>query len=274
MPQPPTLPPAPSLGDRLELLVELMRILRSPDGCPWDREQTLTTLRPFVLEESYEVLDAIDAGDMPGLCEELGDYVFEAVFIAQLCAERGDFSLEDSLAAVADKLVRRHPHVFEEARSTLTTSDDVKRRWEEIKAGERRAEGRPAGLLSGIPAALPGLLRAYRMGRRAATVGFDWDDAGAVMAKVQEELSELQDASRRGQADDVEEELGDVLFAVVNLARHLGVEPENALRRANTKFARRFTALEDRLDERGVSLRDATAEELDAEWQRIKADEA
>ena len=273
MPDPPP-SGAGNAGARLDRLVEIMRTLRSPDGCPWDREQTLESLRPFVIEEAYEVVDAIDRGDLPGLCDELGDLVFEAVFLAQLCAEDGRFTLADALDAAAAKLIRRHPHVFgEDARSDAMTSDDVKRRWEQIKAAERDAAGQPPGLLGGIPGALPALLRAYRIGRRTATVGFDWERPADVLDKVREELSEVEAAVQREAPDAVEEELGDLLFSVANLARHLGVEPEAALSGANRKFTRRFAALEQHFRAAGRALRDVPADELDQAWNRIKQTE-
>ena len=260
-------------GDGFQRLVDLMRRLRAEDGCAWDRQQTLESLRPFVIEETYEVVDAIDRGDRDALRDELGDFLLEAVFLAQISAERGDFDIADSLRAICEKLVRRHPHVFGEQAGDehAPDADQVKRRWEEIKADEQRTAGRPASALGSIPESLPALLRAYRLGKRAATVGFDWTDAAGVEAKVAEELRELAQARTAGSAADVEEELGDLLFAVANLARHLDVDPETALRAANRKFSARFAALETRLQERGFALRDATLEEMEAEWARVKA---
>ena len=273
MPDPPP-SGAGSAGARLDRLVEIMRTLRAPGGCPWDREQTLASLRPFVIEEAYEVVDAIDRTDLPALRDELGDLVFEAVFLAQLCAEDGRFTLADALDAAAAKLIRRHPHVFgDDAASDTMTSDEVKRRWEQIKAAERAAAGQPPSLLDSIPAALPGLLRAYRIGRRTATVGFDWDRPDAVLDKVREELSEVEAAVRQEAPDAVEEELGDLLFSVVNLARHLGVEPEGALSGANRKFTRRFAALEQHFRAAGRALRDVSPDEMDRAWNRIKQTE-
>ena len=267
-------PPHPtSAGRTFDRLVEIMRTLRSPDGCPWDREQTLSSLRPFLLEETYEVLDAIDRADPKALCDELGDLVFEAIFLAQLCAEENDFTITDALEAATTKLIRRHPHVFgnhKTDRAAVKTAEDVKRRWEEIKADEQQAAGRQPSLLGGIPATLPALLRAYRIGRRAATVGFDWEGPVDVMRKVEEELAEVRAAMAESRRDRVEEELGDLLFAVANLARHLGVEPEGALVDASRKFSERFGALEHRFRERGSALRDASLEEMEAEWGRVK----
>ena len=279
MPTAPEPPETASLGAYLDRLVEIMRILRSPDGCPWDREQTLASLRPFVLEEAYEVLDAIDADDTTALRDELGDFVFEAVFLAQLCSEDGHFTLADALGSAADKLVRRHPHVFAVAEDRQTgretrSAADVKRRWEEIKAAEQQSVGQQPRLLGGLPAALPALLRAYRMGRRAATVGFDWEQPETVIEKVDEELGELKEAIAQRTAGTIEEELGDLLFAVANLGRHLRVDPEGALRQANRKFETRFTELERRFQERGQALRETTLDQMEAEWQQIKRDES
>lgn len=271
----PAAPGAGAAGASLERLVAIMRTLRSPEGCPWDREQTLASLRPFVIEEAYEVVDAIDRTDLPALRDELGDLVFEAVFLAQLCAEEDRFTLADALDAAAAKLIRRHPHVFgDDTERQELTSDDVKRNWERIKAEERGAAGERPGLLSGLPPALPALLRAYRIGRRAATVGFDWEQPAAVLDKVREELSEVEAAVRRDDAAAVEEELGDLLFAAANLARHHGVEPEGALAGANRKFTRRFGALEQHFRAAGRALRDVPADEMDRAWNRIKDAEA
>ena len=264
----------PAAGAAFERLVELMRTLRSEEGCAWDREQTLESLRPFVIEETYEVVDAIDRGDADGLRDELGDFLLEAVFLAQISHERGDFHIVDSLRAICDKLVRRHPHVFgDEAGGAPPTAGDVKRRWEAIKADEQQAAGREPSLLGAIPESLPALLRAYRLGRRAATVGFDWSGPGGVEAKVAEELAEVAAARDGGTRGAVEEEIGDLLFSVANLARHLDVDPESALRAANRKFTERFAVLEARLRDRGVALRDASLDEMEAEWRRIKAGE-
>ena len=258
-------------GTAFDRLVETMRTLRSPGGCAWDREQTLASLRPFVLEEAYEVVDAIDRGDLAALEEEIGDFVLEAVFLAQVAHEQGAFEIRDCLDAVCAKLVRRHPHVFGAGEGAAPLSaDDVKRQWEAIKADERTSAGREPGALGEIPEALPALLRAYRIGKRAATVGFDWTAPTEVEAKVDEELRELRAARSEGSPREVEEELGDVLFAVANLARHLDVDPEAALRAANRKFAARFRTLEQRFRERGIALRDASSAEMDAEWRRVK----
>ena len=275
-----TMPNAPeardgSAGAKFERLVEIMRVLRSPDGCPWDREQTVASLRPFLLEEAYEVVDAIDRGDADALRDELGDLVFEAVFLAQLCADDGRFNIADSLESVAVKLIRRHPHVFDTTGGTApVSSSDVKRQWEEIKAAEQEDTGQVPSLLGGIPAALPALLRAYRIGRRTATVGFDWDTPSGVTDKVREELSEVEEAVASGSSAQVVEEIGDLLFSVASLARHLGVDPEKALSQANAKFSRRFGALEQHFRQTNRALRDVTAEEMERQWVVVKGTSA
>lgn len=274
-------------GDRFARLVETMRTLRSPGGCAWDREQTVASLRPFVLEEAWEVVEAMDRDDRAALCEELGDLLLEAVFVAQICAEDGDFTIADAAEAVTAKLVRRHPHVFgdgddaagggagggsEGAGTGDLSPAAVKRQWERIKREERAgAGGGRAGLLDGIPAALPALLRAARIGARAANVGFDWAEAGQVVDKADEELAELREAIAGGDPAHIEEELGDLLFTVANAARKLRVDPESALRTANAKFTRRFRAVEQRLEDRGRTLHDASPDELEREWQAVKA---
>jgi ATP diphosphatase len=269
-------------AQELTRLVEIMATLRGPGGCPWDREQTIDTLKPFVLEETYEVLEAIDRHDHTALCEELGDFVFEAVFVAQLESEAGRFTIADSLKSVADKLVRRHPHVFARGagEASLNTAGQVRTRWEEIKARERaseHADGTPAtpkSLLSGLAPTLPALLRAYHISTRAASVGFDWSGAGDVLNKMQEEVDELrQVVDAPGPVDHAraEEEMGDLLFTIANLSRKLGIEPETALRKANDKFTRRFGTLEQSIAASGRAMRDMTLDDLEAEWQRLKA---
>ncbi len=276
-------------GSAFDRLVEIVARLRAPDGCPWDREQTLETLRPFVLEETYEVLEAIDQGDRGALAEEIGDLIFEGVLLAQLCAEAGSFTVADSLASIADKLVRRHPHVFGDA-GRAKTAEEVLGRWEEVKARERAAAsdgGKPKTILGGVPRSLPALLRAHEMGTRASSVGFDWERSTDVLAKIEEEVAELRDAIETLGADNgaagaaaaerhrrkAEEEMGDLLFAIANLSRKLGVEPEAALRQADDKFARRFTELERRFGARGESLQQAGLARMEQEWARIKTAE-
>jgi len=271
-------------GDRFNQLVEVMRTLRSPEGCPWDREQTLQSLSPYLLEETYEALDAIDSGDAHDLREELGDLLFEIVFLARVAEEAGDFSIGDAVATVTDKLVRRHPHVFgDQARAR--SAEEVLGRWQELKREERAHAGRaPKTLLESVPRTLPGLLRAYEYGSRAASAGFDWERAADVLGKIREEVDEIEAAvAARGTSRDkgkgtrdnaeLEEEVGDLLFAIANLSRKLGVEPEGALRRANSKFARRFTELERRVAGRGVAMKEVGVDALEREWEVIKGTE-
>jgi nucleoside triphosphate diphosphatase len=272
-----------SAGAALDRLLDIMRTLRAPGGCPWDREQTHASLRPFVLEETYEVLEAIEHGTPADLCEELGDFVFEAVFLAQISDEAGHFSLRDALVGICDKLIRRHPHVFERAADdTGLTADQVVQRWDTLKARERALAGKadspaaPKGTLAGVPKTLPALLRAYELSARAAAVGFDWVGVADVMDKLDEEVSELRhevDAGALGHMSRAEDELGDLLLSVANLARKLGVEPESALRRATDRFERRFESMERAVQSQGRAVRDVPLEELEAEWQRVKQGE-
>ena len=257
-------------------LAQIMATLRGPDGCPWDREQTIDSLKPFVLEETYEVIQAIDAHDHGALCEELGDFVFEAVFVAQLEAEAGHFTIADSLKSIADKLVRRHPHVFarEAGEAPLDSADRVRTRWEEIKAQERGDGEQTKTLLSGIAPALPALLRAFHIGTRAASVGFEWSTTRDVVAKIQEEVDELRAVVEApGPIDQAraEEEMGDLLFSIAQLSRRLGIEPETALRKADDKFTTRFGRLEQSVTASGRTMKEMTLDELDAEWQRLKS---
>jgi len=269
-----------SAGDEFTRLVEIMATLRGPNGCPWDREQTISSLRRYVLEETYEVLEAIDHQDHDALREELGDFLFEAVFVAQLEDEAGHFTIADAVKGVADKLVRRHPHVFAiaEGETRLDTANQVRRRWEEIKAEERGQAAAPKAerrktLLSGIPAAQPALLRASQISARAASVGFDWANSGGVIDKIQEEVDEIREVVEAAggiDAERAEDEVGDLLFALANLSRKLGVEPESALRKASDKFTARFTAVEQRVEASGRTMGEMTLEELEAEWQKVK----
>jgi MazG family protein len=266
---------AETAGVKFDRLVAIMRALRAPDGCPWDREQTVASLRPFVLEETYEVLEAIESGSAAALREELGDYLYEAVFLAQISEEAGQFSIADAVGAICDKLVRRHPHVFaREEGDAGITSTQVIERWETMKARERVQEGRdpvtPRTTSSGVPKTLPSLLRAYEISARAAAVGFDWVRPEDVLDKIDEEVAEVRHEVERGDRARAEEEMGDLLFAIANLSRKLGIEPEAALRRANDKFTRRFDALERAFAARGTALQDATLQEMEDEWQRIK----
>jgi MazG family protein len=266
-------------GSRFERLVNVMQTLRSPHGCAWDREQTLRSLRPFVLEETYELLDALDRGDLDALCEELGDFLYEAVFLAQIAEEEGHFSIGDAVQSIVDKLVRRHPHVFSgdgrvlaDAREDMS-AETVIQKWEDLKAGERKTAGTPEKtILSGVPKVLPALLRAYELSSRAAAVGFDWSKASDVLGKIEEEVAELREAVEHEMRDPrrAEEEMGDLLFSIVNLSRKLGIEPEAALRIANEKFQVRFEQMEREAQSHGQSLRQLSLEKMEELWQRVK----
>ena len=256
-----------SEGAKFARLVEIMAQLRAPGGCPWDREQTFDTIKPYLLEETYEVLDAVDARDWSGLKEELGDLMLEAVFFAQMAAEAGHFRIEDSLDAINEKLVRRHPHVF--GTGTASTPEEVKVRWDEIKAKEKG--GAPKGLLERVPSSTPALVEAQQLTSRAAGVGFDWPNAEQVLEKLDEELGELAEARAAGAPRErLEDEVGDLLFVIVNLARFLKVDPEQALRRTNRKFRERFGYVERKLKEQGRTPAGSTLEEMDALWEESK----
>ncbi|HCA46348.1 MAG TPA: nucleoside triphosphate pyrophosphohydrolase [Armatimonadetes bacterium] len=252
--------------DWFDELLGVMARLRAPDGCPWDREQTHRSLRPYLLEETYEALEAVDAEDWPRLSDELGDVLLQVVFHAQLASERGDFDIAEVCRGIVTKLKRRHPHVF--ADSVAETPDEVIDRWEKIKREEDGYQERESAV-DGIPEILPALQRAYKLQKRASRVGFDWPEVSGPRAKVDEELREVDEAT----GDALEHEVGDLLFAVVNLARFLDVEPEWALRRANERFARRFRSVEEQAGgSDGLSRMDL--EEMDVLWERAKAEEA
>jgi len=247
-----------------------MAQLRGPRGCPWDREQTLASLRGFVLEETHEVLDAIDRGDHDALRGEIGDLLFEGVFLAQICADEEHFTVADSLNAITGKLIRRHPHVFDPQGRPLRTPGQVVQQWEQIKAKEQTDAGQRRAILAGVPKTLPALLRAHEIGTRVAAVGFDWPAAAQVVDKIEEEVAELRRAATREGAARIEEEMGDLLFAIANLARKLGIEPESALRKANEKFTKRFTEVEERFHAEGRSVHDATLDEMEMQWSAVK----
>jgi MazG family protein len=251
-------------GEKFERLVAIMARLRAPGGCPWDREQSFDTIKPYLLEETYEVLEAIDKRDWPALADELGDLLLQAVFFAQMAAEENKFRIDDSIDAIVQKLIRRHPHVF--ADGAAKTSDDVKRRWDEIKADEKKAKGEPVrGLLESVPRNLPALIEAQQIASKAAGVGFDWENAEQVLEKLDEELAELAAAREGGSREELEGEIGDLLFVIVNLARFLKVDPEQALRKTNRKFRKRFAHVE-----AGVKLPGASIAEMEALWQEAK----
>lgn len=256
-------------GEKFQKLVEIMARLRGPNGCPWDREQNFDTIKAYTLEETYEVLDAIDRRDWDELREELGDFLLQAVFYAQMAEEQNLFGITDALDAINQKLIRRHPHVFGE--ETAETAGDVKRIWGEVKAAEKRQKGKDEnGLLASVPRAMPALVEAQQIASRAAGVGFDWDNAEQVIEKLHEELGELAEA-RRGQShEDLENEIGDLLFVLVNLSRFVKIDPEQALRRTNSKFRERFAYIERKLAERGKKPGESNIEEMEALWQEAK----
>lgn len=256
-------------GEKFQRLVEIMARLRGPGGCPWDREQNFDTIKPYLLEETYEVMNAIDARDWRELADELGDLLLQVVFFAQMASEENRFRVEDAIDAISKKLVRRHPHVF--GSGIADTPDDVKKRWDEIKAEERQQKGDMSKrLLERVPRNLPALVEAQQIASKAAAVGFDWETVEQVMDKLDEELHELAEARKEGRPEKLEDELGDMLFVMVNIARFLKVDPEQALRKTNAKFRRRFGFVEDQLEAQGKSPEKATIDEMEALWQEAK----
>jgi tetrapyrrole methylase family protein/MazG family protein len=261
--------PSPDAGQRFIELLTIMGRLRGEGGCPWDRAQTRDGLRPFLVEETHEVLEALDAGDPAALKEELGDLLFQVVFHTEIASERGEFSMGDLLAALVAKMVRRHPHVFGDR--TLDTPAEALAQWEAIKQSE--ANGARRSVLHGIPRSLPGLLRAQRIQQRAARVGFDWPDPGAALDKVREETDELARALREEPTVRAREEVGDLLFAVVNVARLAGIDPEASLQGAIERFRTRFRGMEDAAQQEGRELGALTLEEKERLWIDAKARE-
>ncbi len=256
-------------------LIEIMAALRMPgSGCPWDLEQTFQTIAPYTIEEAYEVADAIARDDLGHLKDELGDLLLQVAFHARMAEEQGLFEFADVVEAITTKLVRRHPHVFADAEGR--TAEAVEGLWERIKAQEKAARGdaAPAGALAGVPVALPALTRALKLQQKAGLVGFDWNDPRAVLAKIREEADEIEaELDDPAEAKHAAAEVGDLLFAVVNLSRHLRADPEGILRDANAKFERRFAAIEQALAARGKKPQDATLTEMDALWDEVKATE-
>lgn len=260
-------------GKFLEL-VQIMERLRRPDGCPWDLKQTFDTIKPYLLEETYEVMDAIDRRDWPHLAEELGDLMLQPVFFAQIASEQGLFTISDSLDAINQKLVRRHPHVFGDAQAE--TAEDVKIRWDQIKQQEKAGKGNlseSASVLDDVPRAVPALVEALQISKKAASTGFEWPDINGVVDKVQEEVSELTAAREQMRQEEIEHELGDLLFTIANLARFLKVDPEQALRKTNARFRSRFGHMEQELATAGAKLEETPLERLEELWQRAKQHE-
>ena len=256
-------------GEKFQKLVSIMARLRGPGGCPWDREQTFDTIKPFTLEETYEVLQAIDDRDWNELAEELGDFLLQAVFYAQMASEQKLFRIEDALDAINEKLIRRHPHVFGEA--SAQTPDDVKEIWGRVKESEQKKKAKPReGLLAGVPRAMPALVEAQQIASKAAGVGFDWENPEQVIEKLHEELAEFAEARRNARQEELEDEMGDMLFVLVNLARFVKVDPEQALRRTNAKFRRRWAHIESKLRERGRKPEESNIKEMEELWQEAK----
>ena len=278
--------PIPQNPDNFRRLVEIMDCLLAPEGCPWDREQTHASLKPYAIEETYEVVDAIDRGDMKDLCGELGDLGLQVVFHAALAKRAGNFTIDDVYGAICAKLIRRHPHVFGDVNAA--DAGTVLRNWEQIKKAERAEEKKKTGVLSGLPTALPALQRAFRLQAKAANVGFDWGAVGPVLEKIREELAEFEaelapQAEAIGapvtgkapklsaaQKEKIAGELGDLLFAITNLARFLEVDPEQALQSTNRKFQRRFEFIEEKLAAQGRDPKDSNLEEMDGLWNAAK----
>lgn len=250
-------------------LVHLMTRLRGPEGCPWDRQQTLPDLKPYVIEEAYEVVDAIDRDDRRGLVEELGDMLLQAVFIAEITRESGEFDIYDSITAIHDKLVRRHPHVFADVEAK--DAEAVLVNWEKLKSDERKAENK--SVLSGVPQSMPALLKASRLTEKAARVGFDWRRTEDVFDKLDEEIGELREAVSENDPTKIHDEIGDLLFTIANIARKLNVNVEEALQSTNRKFMRRFQSMESAVHGRGQNLDQLTLEEMDKLWDEAKRSE-
>jgi MazG family protein len=259
--------------EKFEKLVEVMDRLRGPGGCPWDREQTWESLRGYLLEECHEAVAALDSGDRPEICEELGDILLQVAFLSRLAQEEGAFTARDVVRGIVEKMIRRHPHVFGDEQAD--DAEQVLRHWERIKKEEKVERGEPrASLLDGLPPGLPGLLRAQRLGDKAARVGFDWASPAPVLDKIREELGELETAIERDDPDAAADELGDLLFSAAMLARKLDRDPEAALERANRKFMRRFRGVEERLAAAGEELADVGLDRLESLWREVKAGEA
>lgn len=259
-------------GTGIQHLLDIMARLRNPDGgCPWDREQDFASIAPYTIEEAYEVAEAIAHGDAEELRDELGDLLFQVVFHARMAEERGWFGFKDVVEAICDKMVRRHPHVFADAE--VADARAQTEAWEAMKARERADRQQDDSVLAGVSLALPGLTRARKLQARAARVGFDWPEVAGVLAKIREELREVEQALDGGTTEAIEEEIGDLLFAVVNLARHREVDPEAAVRAANAKFMRRFQAMERQVKARGEALSAMSLEAMDALWEGVKREE-
>ncbi|MCD8163635.1 MAG: nucleoside triphosphate pyrophosphohydrolase [Synergistaceae bacterium] len=259
-----------SMSEKFVRLVEVMKRLRAPDGCPWDMEQDYMSMRRYIIEEAYELIQAIESQNIPNMCEECGDLMLQVVFISCMAEEHGDFTVSNVMEGLINKLVRRHPHVFGDI--SVKDSDDVLRNWEQIKTAERKGKDEDSSYMAGIHRGMPALLRAYRIQERAAKPGFDWPkgDTAPVLANVEEEVAELKEAMACKGKEDVAEELGDLIFAAVNLSRHLGIDPEINLHRACEKFDARFRDVEKSVEKSGRPWKDYTLDELDEFWKEAK----
>ena len=268
------------MSEKFDELVAVMERLRGPGGCPWDHEQTYASLAQYLLEEAYETFDAIQEADVTGdttnLREELGDLLLQVIFHATIGKERDEFTIDDVAAGVTQKLILRHPHVFGDA--NFARAEDVLDNWDKLKADERRASGKPQktadSILDEVPVHFPALLEGLKLTKQAAKVGFDWENAGQIFAKLDEEAAELKSAIERGEKEEIDEEIGDMLFVVMNLARHLDVEPETALKKTNRKFRQRFKFIEDAFKRGDRSLGEASLIEMDELWNRAKGQKA
>ena len=255
------------MTDNLKKLVDLMATLRGPGGCPWDRKQTAESLKPFLIEECYEVVDALDENNPDKVKEELGDLLFQIIFHARIAEERGEFTIRDVITTNVEKMIRRHPHVFGEEK--LTTDKEVLANWEEIKKKEKGYEDRQS-ILEGVPRSMPSLIRAHRLQERAARVGFDWKHLNETLPKLDEEIEEFKESLKTENAAKIEEELGDIFFMLVNISRFLDVDPEEALRKTIGKFIHRFRYIEESAVNAGKSLNDMTLDEMENLWQEAK----
>ncbi len=256
------------MSEKFQKLVEIMEKLRSEEGCPWDRVQTHDSLKRYLLEETYELIEAIENKDYKGIKEELGDLLLQIIFHSKIAKDEGRFDIEDVIEIISKKMISRHPHVFGDAE--FKTPEEVLSQWNDRKKEEGKLS---KSILEGIPLSLPALLRAYKIQSRVAKVGFDWDSINGVLEKLEEEMKEFKEAIKSGQSEKIEEELGDVLFSIVNIARFLKVDPESALRKTNRKFEKRFKKIEELVKEKGKSLKEMTLQEMDLMWEEIKNDE-
>lgn len=257
-----------SVDKELLSFIDVVKKLRAPDGCPWDREQTHKSLKPYLIEETYEAIEAIDDEDSAEICEELGDIFLHIVMHGVMGEEDGDFTLEEVIRTIKEKMIRRHPHVFDEI--IVNSVGDVWKNWDEIKKKENQKKNKSESILDNVPISLPGLARAEKIQKRAARIGFDWDDVAGAWSKIHEELEEIDEAIKEDDKDKLTEELGDLLFSVVNVSRKLEIDPEEALRFSSNKFMKRFKHIEQKVAEQGKKIKDCDFEELDDYWNQAK----